>query len=269
MEASWAFALYLAAGAVAGFLAGLFGVGGGLIIVPALIFVFAAQQFPAEYIAHIALGTSLASIVFTSVASLCAHHRHGAVQWSVVRRISPGIVVGTLLGTVLATVLSTVFLKLFFVAFVFYVATQLLADFHPKPSRGLPARFGMFIAGNIVGAVSALVGIGGGTLSVPFMTWCNVKLHDAIGTSSAIGLPIALAGTVGYVVNGLWAPHSLPPGSVGFVYLPALLGLVLASVLTAPLGARVAHRLPVKPLKKIFALLLYAIGARMAWGIFL
>lgn len=254
--------LYLATGIFAGFLAGLLGVGGGLVIVPVLAFIFAAQHFPAEQVMHLALGTSLASIMFTSISSLRAHHAHGAVNWRVVRGITPGIIAGTLGGTVVAAQLSTAFLKMFFVVFLYYVATQMILNIKPKPSRELPGTVGMFGAGGVIGAVSSLVGIGGGTLSVPFMTWCNVRLHQAIGTSAAIGFPIAAAGAAGYMANG-WALGTLPAYSLGFVYLPALVGLAVASVLTAPFGARLAHRLPVARLKKFFALLLYALGTRM------
>jgi uncharacterized membrane protein YfcA len=258
--------LYLALGAIAGFLAGLLGVGGGLVIVPALAFIFTAQHFPPDFIAHLALGTSLASILFTSLASVRAHHAHRAVSWSILRGVTPGIVAGTLAGTVVAAHLSTGFLKAFFVVFVYYVATQMLLNIKPKPSRDLPGTAGMLAAGGVIGGVSSLVGIGGGTLSVPFMTWCNVKMHQAIGTSAAIGFPIAAAGAVGYVLNGV-GHGELPRYSLGFVYLPALAGVVAASVLTAPWGARLAHRLPVAKLKKIFALLLYAIGTRMLVGL--
>jgi uncharacterized membrane protein YfcA len=261
----WLF--YLLTGIFAGFLAGLLGVGGGLVIVPVLTFIFTAQHFPASHILHLALGTSLASILFTSVSSLRAHHAHGAVNWQLVRGVTPGILAGTFLGTVLAAQLSSNFLKGFFVMFVYYVATQMLLNIKPKPTRQLPGWGGMFGAGGIIGGVSSLVGIGGGTLSVPFMTWCNIKMHQAIGTSAAIGFPIALAGAVGYIVNGL-GTAGLPEYSLGFVYLPALAGLVLASVLTAPLGARLAHRLPVPQLKKIFAALLYVLGTRMLVSMF-
>ncbi|MDP3482069.1 MAG: sulfite exporter TauE/SafE family protein, partial [Sulfuricella sp.] len=166
--------LYLATGVFAGFLAGLLGVGGGLVIVPVLAFIFAAQHFPAGQVMHLALGTSLASIMFTSISSLRAHHAHGAVNWAVVRGITPGIIAGTLGGTVVAAQLSTFFLKVFFVVFLYYVATQMIMNIKPKPSRELPGKAGMFGAGSVIGAVSSLVGIGGGTLSVPFMTWCNV-----------------------------------------------------------------------------------------------
>ncbi|MDO8892571.1 MAG: sulfite exporter TauE/SafE family protein [Sulfurimicrobium sp.] len=261
----WLF--YLLTGIVAGFLAGLLGVGGGLVIVPVLTFIFTAQHFPASHILHLALGTSLASILFTSVSSLRAHHAHGAVNWQLVRGVTPGILAGTFLGTVLAAQLSSNFLKGFFVMFVYYVATQMLLNIKPKPTRQLPGWGGLFGAGSIIGGVSSLVGIGGGTLSVPFMTWCNIKMHQAIGTSAAIGFPIALAGAAGYIVNGL-GTAGLPEYSLGFVYLPALAGLVLASVLTAQLGARLAHRLPVPQLKKIFAALLYVLGTRMLVSMF-
>ena len=261
----WLF--YLLTGIVAGFLAGLLGVGGGLVIVPVLTFIFTAQHFPASHILHLALGTSLASILFTSVSSLRAHHAHGAVNWQLVRGVTPGILAGTFLGTVLAAQLSSNFLKGFFVMFVYYVATQMLLNIKPKPTRQLPGWGGLFGAGSIIGGVSSLVGIGGGTLSVPFMTWCNIKMHQAIGTSAAIGFPIALAGAAGYIVNGL-GTAGLPEYHLGFVYLPALAGLVLASVLTAPLGARLAHRLPVPQLKKIFAALLYVLGTRMLVSMF-
>ena len=259
--------LYLLLGLFAGFLAGLLGVGGGLVIVPVLVFIFSAQHFPEASILHLALGTSLGSIIFTSISSLRAHHAHGAVDWHIVRTITPGIVTGTLLGSVLAAQLSTHFLKVFFVVFLFYVGTQMLLNIKPKPTHKLPGLGGMFAAGNVIGSVSSLVGIGGGTLSVPFMTWCNVKMHQAIGTSAAIGFPIAVAGAAGYVANGL-AVKGLPQYSLGFVYLPALAGVVLASMLTAPLGAKLAHKLPVGKLKKIFAILLYTLGVKMAWSLF-
>jgi uncharacterized membrane protein YfcA len=198
------------------------------------------------------------------LSSVRAHHRYGAVEWPLLRRIAPGIVLGTLLGAMLATRMSALVLKLFFVAFLFYAAIQMWLDFRPAPHRGLPGRTGTTLAGGVIGAVSSWVGIGGGTLSVPFMLWHNVPLHRAIATSAAIGFPIALAGAAGYAVGG-WGQAGLPAGSLGFVYLPALAGIVLGSVLTAPLGARTAHRLPVRPLKRVFALLLFALALRMVW----
>lgn len=253
---------YLGVGAVAGILAGLLGIGGGLIIVPMLVFCLTRQDIPQEFIMHIALGTSMASIIFTSVSSFWAHHRRGAVRWMVVRRIVPGILLGTFLGTCVAARMSTDFLKGFFVIFLYYVAIQMLINKKPKPSREVPGQAGMFGVGNVIGVVSSLVGIGGGTLSVPFMMWCNIAVHEAIGTSAAIGFPIAIAGTVGYIVNG-YQVLGLPEYSLGYVYLPALVGIACASVVTAPLGVYLAHSLPVDRLKRVFAVLLLAVGTRM------
>ena len=259
--------LYGALGAFVGVLAGLLGVGGGLVIVPVLVIAFGLQNVPQEIIMHMALGTSLASIIFTSISSFMAHHKRGAVEWQTVRRIVVGVMVGTFLGSCVAAVLSTNVLKLFFVLFLYFCAYQFLTNRRPKPTRELPGPFGMFLSGNIIGAVSSWVGIGGGTLSVPYMIWCNVPVHRAIGTSAAIGLPIAIAGTAGFLYNG-WGHALLPAYSVGFIYLPGLIGIAAVSVLTAPLGVKLAHSLPVDKLKKIFALLLIVVGTRMLFSIF-
>jgi uncharacterized protein len=261
-----AWLLYIATGAFAGVLAGLLGVGGGLVIVPMLNFVFHVIELPPDYIQHLALGTSLASIMFTSVSSLRAHHQRGAVVWAIVKAITPGILIGTFLGSKVAAMLSTKFLSGFFVVFLYYVAAQMILNIKPKATRQVPGTAGMFAAGSLIGGVSSLVGIGGGTMSVPFMTWCNVALHTCIGTSAAIGFPIAVAGTAGYIVNGLSASlPGLDAGYLGFIYLPALAGVAAASILTAPLGAKLAHSLPVGKLKKIFACLLIIMGTKMLW----
>lgn len=257
---------YLGVGAVAGLLAGLFGIGGGLVIVPMMVFTLTRHGVPHEYVMHLALGTSLGTIIFTSVSSFWSHHKRGAVDWSAVRRIIPGILMGTLLGSFIAARMPTNYLKVFFVVFLYYAATQMIIDRKPKASRELPGMLGMFFAGDIIGVVSSLVGIGGGTLSVPFMMWCNMPVHRAIGTSAAIGFPIALSGTLGYVINGLRVT-GLPPYSLGYEYLPALAGIACASVLTAPLGARLAHSLPVAKLKRTFAVLLLAVGTKMLIGL--
>ena len=257
-------AAYVSLGLVVGFVAGLLGVGGGLIIVPVLILLLQAYGLATGIEPQLALGTSLASILFTSLASVRAHHRHGAVEWPLVRRITPGVVLGTLVGAMLAAKMPATVLKVFFVVFLFYAAIQMWLDFKPAPHRDLPGRAGTTLAGGVIGAVSSWVGIGGGTLSVPFMLWHNVPLHRAIATSAAIGFPIAIAGAAGYLLGGLNV-SGRPAGSLGFIYLPALAGIALGSVLTAPLGARAAHRLPVRPLKRIFALLLAALALRMAW----
>lgn len=257
--------LYLALGGFAGVLAGLLGVGGGIVIVPILVALFTAQQMPEPLILHLALGTSLASIAFTSISSLRAHHGRGAVDWQVFRRVTPGILIGTLVGSWLAAQLSTRFLKSFFVLFLYFVALQMLLGARPRPSRPLPGAGGLFGVGSLIGGVSSLVGIGGGSMSVPFLLWCNVPLQIAIGTSAAIGLPIALAGAIGYVANGV-AIETLPPHTLGFVHLPALAGIAGVSVLTAPFGAMLAHSLPVARLKKLFALLLLVMGTKLLIG---
>jgi len=258
--------LYAALGGFAGVLAGLLGVGGGLIIVPVLTFLFTAQHMPDHYIIHLALGTSLASIIFTSVSSLRAHHGRGAVNWQAFRLISPGILIGTFLGSWVAAQLPARFLKGFFVLFLYYVALQMLLNVKPTPSRQLPGAGGMFGVGSIIGGISSLVGIGGGTMSVPFLVWCNVSLRNAIGTSAAIGFPIAVAGAVGYAANGM-AVKGLPPYSLGFISLPALVCIAVASTLTAPLGARLAHGIPVAQLKKFFAVFLIVMGTKMLIGL--
>lgn len=260
------FAGYLGLGAVAGFFAGLLGVGGGAIMVPVLALMFAAQGFPDAHLMHLALGTSMAAIVFTSISSLRAHHAHGAVRWPIVKIIAPGILLGTFAGAQLASLIPTRPLAIFFTLFMTYVAFQLLANVKPKPSRQLPGPLGMFLVGGGIGAISALAAIGGGSLSVPFMVWCNVRMHEAIGTSAAIGFPIALAGTIGYLVGG-WNVGGLPAWSFGYVYSPALAACVSMSMLTAPLGAKAAHRLPVATLKKIFAGVILLLLAKMLHGL--
>jgi len=257
---------FCAVGAGVGVLAGLLGVGGGLVIVPILVFIFNYQGVPAEIIMHLALGTSMASIIFTSVSSFMAHHKRGAVQWDIVRHIVIGILTGTFLGSCFASRMSTNFLKIFFVVFLYFISSQLLFNRKPRASRQLPGLFGMFCTGNIIGFLSSLVGIGGGAISVPFMIWCNVIVHSAIGTSAAIGLPIAIAGTIGYIFNG-WNLSTLPDYSIGYIYLPALFGIAATSILTAPLGVKLAHSLPVNKLKRIFALLLIVVGTRMLFKI--
>ncbi len=259
---------YVALGLFTGFFAGMLGIGGGLVMVPALTMMFASQAgFPPTEVLHLALGTAMAAILFTSLASLRAHHQHGAVLWKIVAQITPGILVGTLLGTLFAASVPAKPLAGFFTAFVCCVAVQMILNLKPKAARELPGAGGVFAVGSGIGAVSALVAIGGGALTVPFLTWCNVRVQHAIGTSAAVGFPIALGGSLGYIFNG-WGHAELPRWSLGYVYLPALIWLVPASMLTAPLGARLAHRLPVAALKRVFAGVLILLAAKMLWGFF-
>ena len=259
---------YLLLGALVGFFAGLLGIGGGLIMVPVLAFIFGAQEFPPDRILHLALGTTMATIVFTSASSLRAHHAHGAVNWQVVRYITPGIVVGTLGGATLVSARPNRTLSIIFVAFIYFAATQMLLKITPRPSRALPGRTGMLGAGAIIGAISSFVAIGGGVLTVPFLSWCDVKLQHAIGTAAAVGFPIAVAGAIGYVVNGLAQAQALPSHTLGYVYLPALGWTVLATMLTAPLGAKVTHIVQTGTLRTVFVVLLYLVATRMLMGLF-
>lgn len=254
----------LALGALIGFAAGLLGIGGGMLQVPFMTYILATQGFSPEYTVHVAIATSLATIMFTSLSSVRAHHKRGAVLWPVVALLAPGILIGSWMGPWLGAQMNSAALAGFFAVFVALSATQMLIDKKPAAARELPKAPGMFAAGGVIGTLAGLVGAGGGFISVPFMTWCNVKIHNAVATSAALGFPIALAGTLSNIFHG-WNAPGLPAGSLGFVYLPALVVIAAASVLTAPLGARTAHSLPVKTLKKVFALVLYALAAYMAY----
>ncbi|WP_101048757.1 sulfite exporter TauE/SafE family protein [Macromonas nakdongensis] len=253
---------YLGLGIVGGFAAGLLGIGGGMLYVPLLTWLFELQGFDRGTLLHLALGTSLTTIVFTSISSARTHHGKGNVDWSIVRGIAPGIVAGGVVGGWLAKHLGTSTLALVFAVFVTYSALQMFLNAKPKPSRALPGALGLMGVGTVISTLSQLVGAGGGFLSVPFMTWCNVNMHRAVGTSAAIGLPIAVVGTVAFFVSGRSA-LGLPPGSLGFIYLPALLGVLVPSVLMAPVGARLAARLPVATLKRVFAGFLFVLAAKM------
>jgi len=257
-----ALVLYGVLGAAAGIMAGLLGIGGGTVVVPMLVFAFSWQNLPPEIIIHMAIGTSLASIMFTAVSSSLAHHKRGGVNWTVVKSIALGIIIGTYGGSFIAARIPAQYLQIFFVLFLLYVATNMLLNKKPNPTRHLPGFAGMTGAGMFIGTISSFVGIGGGTLSVPFLVWHNVDMRKAVGTSAAIGFPIALAGCLGFVING-WSNSALPEYSLGFVYLPALVGIVAISMLTAPVGAGIAHKLPVPKLKKVFAFFLYAVAIKM------
>ncbi|MCB5186238.1 sulfite exporter TauE/SafE family protein [Methylobacillus gramineus] len=260
------FLLYFIAGAGAGILSGLLGVGGGTVIVPILVFIFTAQHVPEQHVMHMALGTSLATIILTSISSARAHHKKQNVHWGVVRQIAPGIIIGTLLGALLAGQMNTTLLKSIFAVFVLLIATQMIINFTPAAHRQLPGKAGILMMGSMIGVISSLVGIGGGSVSVPYLIYCNFNARYAIGTSSAIGIPIAIAGTAGFMLAG-YAGSALPAYSIGYIYLPAFLGIALTSMLTAPIGAYLAHQLPVATLKRLFALLLYIVGLKMLWSL--
>jgi len=265
MDPAWILA-YVFLGAVTGLVAGLFGIGGGGIMVPALTLLFIGQGFDAQHLVHLALGTSLAAIVPTAFAGVRTHHQHNAILWPVVARLVPGVLVGTFAATFLAAHLSPLFLAVFFSVFMFLIAAQMLLNRTPPASSHLPGAVGLSFVGTIIGAISALVAIGGGTMTVPFLTWCKVRLPAAIATSAAVGLPIALTGALGFALNGA-GQAGLPPHSIGYVYWPAVLGMAAASWFTAPVGARLTHRLPVPLLKRFFAALLVLLSLQMMWTV--
>jgi uncharacterized protein len=256
--------ILLALGAFAGFCAGLLGVGGGMMLTPFVTMLLTAQQVPPELIVRMAIATSMATILFTSISSVRAHHAHGAVLWPIVRLLVPGIVLGSVLGPWLGKQMNSSGLALFFAFFVAFSATQMLMGKKPTASRELPKSLGMAGAGGVIGILSGLVGAGGGFISVPFMTACNVKIHNAVATSAALGFPIAFAATLSNIYFG-WNSPGLPAHSLGFIYLPGWLVISITSVVMAPLGARTSHALPIASLKKVFALVLYAMASYMLW----
>jgi uncharacterized membrane protein YfcA len=256
-------AAYLAIGGATGFFAGLLGIGGGTIIVSSLALMFTAQGFPSAYVMHMAIGSSLAAIMAGAWASFRTHHKHGAVDWPTVRAMAPGMLAGVVLGSILARFMTTAALKVSFLVIMAAIILQTVLNLRPKAARGLPGPVGMTIMGGIAGLFAALFGGGAAAVGVPFLTWCSVSIHRSIGTVSALGFPLAMFGAAAYAVAG-WGVPSLPPWSTGFVYLPAVVGISVASVLVAPYGARLSHKLKGPTLRRIFAVFLLAIGAKVA-----
>ncbi|VAW58319.1 Uncharacterized UPF0721 integral membrane protein [hydrothermal vent metagenome] len=251
--------LYLLLGAFVGILAGLLGVGGGLIIVPVLAAIFFYNGLPSEIIMHLALGTSLASILFTSISSVYSHHQHRAVNWHRALKLTPGILLGAWFGGLLAGKLSSEILKPTFAVFELLVAFYMLWGAKARNHNATPSVFNFSFSGAVIGFISSIVGIGGGTLTVPWLMWHGSSIHKAIATSAAVGFPIALGGALSYLYAG-WNHSLLPDYSTGFIYLPALLCIISSSVFFAPLGAKLAHKLDVKKLKQVFAFLLIALA---------
>lgn len=253
------FVVYLALGAAAGVLAGLFGVGGGMIIVPVLVYSFQVQGFAPEVLTHMAVGTSLATIAFTSINSIRAHHRRGAVRWEIVRWLTLGIIGGSVLGGLTASFLQGAMLQKIIGVFAIVMAAQMAFELQPKASGSVPGKAGLGAAGTVIGWASAIIGIGGGSLTVPFLSWRSVPMQQAVATSAACGLPIAVASALSF----MWLGHNepqLPDWSLGFVYLPAMVGIAATSMFFAKLGAHLAHSLSPKMLKRLFALLLLCVG---------
>jgi uncharacterized membrane protein YfcA len=265
LEIEWILG-FLLLGSFVGFMAGLLGLGGGGIMVPMLTSMFLLQGMAIEHVVHLALGTSMASMIVTSFASLRAHHSRGAVLWVVVKKMAGGIVLGTFLATFIASYMSSMYLAIFFAVFMAFVSLQMFLNKRPKPSRELPGSGGLFTAGTGIGVISALVAIGGGSLTIPYLAWHNVDIKKTIGTSAAIGLPIAVAGTLGYLING-WDNSSIETLTLGFVSLPAVLFMSVTSFFMAPVGAKLTHRLPINILRKTFAVLLVLLSIKMLFTV--
>lgn len=252
-------------GAGVGFMAGMLGVGGGMLMVPILTWLITQRGVPSGPAVKMAIATAMATIFFTSMSSVRAHHRLGAVRWDIVSRMAPGIVAGSLIGGAGAfSVLKGQGLALLFAAFIGYMALKMFRSTSTTPGRALPGAVGQASVGTGIGFVSSLVGAGGAFMSVPFMTWCNVPPRHAVGTSAALGFPIAVASTLGYVISGWGLPPALP-GAFGYLYLPALAIVSLASMTLAPLGARTAQRIDVALLKRIFAVMLLSLAVSMLY----
>ena len=250
-------------GGISGFLAGLLGIGGGMILVPFMILVFGHLGFNPEVIVHMAIAPGMATILFTTSSAIWAHHKHGSVDWKLVVALSPGMIFGGLVGgSELFEALKTSWLSLFFALFIVYSSIQMLLNKKPKPGRELPGPVGLFGFGTFAGALASLVGAGGAFITVPFMLWCNVKPHNAMASSSGLGFPIAAAATLGYMY-GSWGNPNLPAGSLGFVYLPAVACIVAVSIFTAPIGAKMARKLNVGQLKRVFGVMLLFLAAFM------
>jgi len=252
-------------GACTGFLAGLLGIGGGMIMVPFLSLILSGRGVAPDLAVKMAIATSMSTIMFTSASSVRAHHRRGAVRWDIVKRLAPGIVIGSLAGSLgVFSLLKGSWLAIFFGLFVGFSATQMFLNKKPQPTRQLPGTAGQLTMGGFIGFLSGLVGAGGAFISVPFMTWCNVAIHNAVATSAALGFPIAVANVAGYIIAGQ-AVSELPPASFGYIWLPGLIVIATCSVFTAPLGARAAHALPVGRLRRVFGSILYALAVYMFW----
>jgi len=254
--------LYLLIGSFTGVLAGLFGVGGGTIIVPALILTLTAQGVSTIVLTHIAIGTSLAAISVTSISSIQAHHQRNAVLWPVARQLVPGVCVGVWAGAAIASHLSGAVLQKSFGVFLVLIAMQMGLNLQPRlqaETAVLPKLGLLWITGTVIGLLSAVFGIGGGSLTVPFLSWHGVRMQNAVATAAAAGFPIAVVGACAYIWHG-WGNALLPAASSGFVYWPAFAGIAVTSIGFAKLGAQMAHMLDAQKLKRLFALFLFALG---------
>lgn len=254
--------IFLTLGAFVGYMAGLFGLGGGGFLVPAFVAIFSLHGISEEKIMHMALGTSMMSIVITSFASFKAHNKKGAVNWNIFRKMVPGVVLGTFAATFVAVNIKSYYLALFFTIVMIVLSIRMIFDMEPKKGTAIPNPSNLFSAGSLLGAISAIMSVGGGAFTVPYLTSHNIDIKKAIGTSAAIGFPISIIGTLGYIING-WNESTISNFQIGYVYLPAVLLVSLTSTITAPLGVKTAHKLPTAILKKFFAFLLIGLSIKM------
>jgi len=253
-------------GLVAGLLAGLFGLGGGVIIVPVLVLIFSSHNFPESMVMIVAIATSLSTIIFTSVASILTHHKLGAIKWGSVKRLGPGILLGASFGAVVADYIAADVLKYCFVVYLLYVSIKMAwpQKNEAKADRKIRSRVD-YLMGLMIGFLSSILGIGGGTLTVPYLLSRKLVMKNAVAVSSVCGLPIAVSSTVSYIMLG-WNVDLLPEWSLGYIYLPALAGIIICSVITAPIGAKLANRLPAKKIKRYFSIVLFLIAIKMIWA---
>ena len=253
---------YTLTGFFAGLVGGMTGLSCGVIIVPILHFLFMTQEFPLNMLMQLAVTTSLATIIVTSLSATYMHDRKGSVLWAPVRRIAPGLLIGASLGALLADFVSSGVLRIVFGLFEILVGIQMWLNFKPKAHSALPGTLGLVSSGFGIGLLSTLMGIGGGTLTVPFLLWCNINMRNAVAVSSACGFPIAVAATIALVIVG-WNEEAIPAHSLGYLYWPAAIIISAMTILFAPLGARLAHYLPIVILKRIFSVLLVMVGTQM------
>jgi len=252
-------------GILAGYLAGFLGIGGGFVVVPALTYLFLRDPATAPWAIHMAVATSLGTMLVTSLSSIIAHQRKGAIRWSLVRSLAGGLVVGAILGAAVADRLNGDALVRVFGIFAILAGLQLILSRQPDGEKPLPGRPMLSLTGVIIGGISSLIGIGGGALTGPWQLWHGIRAQNAVATSAACGYPIAIAGTVSFILFGLG--NQLPSGALGYVHVPAFLGIALTSAMAAPLGAATVHRLQPKLVKRLFGGFLILVGLRMLAGL--
>jgi uncharacterized protein len=251
-------------GMISGLLAGLFGIGGGMVIVPVLVFLFTAHGLPTDLVMIMAIATSLATIILTATSSVFAHYRLGSVLWDKVFTLVPGVILGAIVGAAVAGHINAGFLRAIFIIFLLYVGIQMALEVQPKTGSANYSRKIDFWVAGAIGLLSSLLGIGGGTLTVPYLVHCRYPMRNAVAIASACGLPIAIAGTISYMVLGMNAPN-LPTWSFGYVYLPSFFGVSLGSIFTAPIGAKLAQKLPAQQIKRYFSLLIFVLALKLMW----